>query len=345
MRSLGMKLLAFAAVAMITAPVLAQSDTQGAKADVVFELTPSKIIDSPLGKKMGFADLLATRPPGAPDFNSIKRVFAGVIAPESAEKLEEMQQGGGDNDMQFFMRIEFSTAEAAKEMLDEMSNENGGEVERNGKTYYSPPEVSGAPQGAVFYMANDKTIAMASGAFVDKTDGVPLTSALATSWKAMPKSAFKFSIDGVNARNLVKSLVKDGKKNANNPIVGAVLDLFPTMDNINLSIDFASKDLVKLNMMSSDEGKASDINDGFKSLVSLAKPMAKQGLMMIKDDAPDSAATLGKLVDGMDVKQTGKSVTLNVPRPEGFEDAIEEVVPLAQQLMFQIMLGGMGGGR
>ena len=117
------------------------------------------------------------------------------------------------------------------------------------------------------------------------------------------------------------------------------------MDNINLSIDLASADLLKLNMTSSDESKASDINDGFKSLVTMAKPVAKQGLAMLQGNAPDSAATLGKLVDGMDVKQTGNSVTLNIPRPEGFEDAIQEVVPLAQQLMFQMMLGGMGGAR
>jgi len=262
MRSLGMKLLAFAAVAILTAPVLAQSDTQGAKADVVFELTPSKIIDSPLGKQMDFANSPALKPPGGPDLSKVNRVFAGLIAPESSEKLDKIKQGEG-NDIQFFMRMEFATAEAAQEMLAEMSNNNGGENEKNGKTYYSPPENAGTPKGTVFYLANDKTVAMASGGFIDKTDGAPVTSALATSWKAMPESALKLSIDGVNARSLVKSLVKEGKQNAGNPVVGAVLDLFPTMDNINLSIDLASADLLKLNMTSSDEAKASDINDGF----------------------------------------------------------------------------------
>jgi len=345
MRSLGMKLLAFVAVAMLTAPVLAQSDTQGAKADVVFELTPSKILDSPLGKQMGFANMLAARPPGAPDFQKIERLFAGVIAPESAEKLEEIQQGGDDNNLQFFMRIELSTAEAATELITQINSVNGGEVERNGKTYYSPPEDAKMPKGTLVYLANDKTIAMASGGFIDNTGGAPVTSALATSWKAMPDTALKLSIDGVNARNLVKSLVKDGKKNANNPVVAAVLDLFPTMNNINLAVDLSSADLLKLNMTTSDDANASEINDGFKSLVTMAQPVAKQGLAMVQDTAPDAAATFGKLIDGMDVKQTGKSVTLNIPRPEGFENAIEEIVPLAQQLMFQIMIGGMGGGR
>ena len=343
MRSLGMKMLAFAAVAMLTAPVFAQSDTRGAKADVVFELTPSKIIDSPLGKKMGFADTLATRPPGAPDFNSIKRVFAGVIAPESAEKLEGIQQGD-NNDLQFFMRIEYSTAEAATEMLTQANAENGGEVERNGKTYYSPPEDAKMPKGTVMYLADDKTVAMASGGFIDKTGDAPITADLATAWKTMPDTALKLSIDGVNARALVKSMVKDAKQKTGEPIAGAILDLFPTMDNINLSLDFASADLLKLNATSSDEDKAGDINAGFKSLVTMAKPVAKQGLTMIEGQAPNAAATFGKLVNGMDVKQSGKSVTLNIPRPEGFEDAVEEFVPVAQQMILQMMFGGGFGG-
>ena len=344
MRSLGMKMLAFAAVAMLTAPVFAQSDTRGAKADAVFELTPSKIIDSPLGKKMGFAELLATTPPGAPEFDKIKRVFAGVIAPESVEKLEVIQQGGDDNDLQFFMRIEYSTAEAATDMITQASANSSSEVERNGKTYYSPPEGEKMPKGTVMYLADDKTVAMASGGFIDKTGGAPVTDALATAWKKMPNTALKVSIDGVNARNLVKSMVKDVKEKTGDPIVGAILDLFPTMDNINLSIDFASADLLKLNATSSDEDKASDISNGFKSLVTMAKPAAKKGLAQIEDQAPNAAATFGKLVNGMDVKQSGKSVTLNIPRPEGFEDAVQEFVPVAQQMIFQMMFGGGFGG-
>jgi len=343
MRSLGIKMIALAAVAMLTAPVFAQSDTRSAKADVVAELTPSKIIDSPLGKKMGFAGMLAAMPPGGPDFSKINRLFVGMIAPESAEKLEGFQKGD-NNDTQFFVRIEFSTAEAATEMITEANKVNGGETERNGKTYYTPPEDANMPEGTVMYLADDKTVAMASGGFIDKTGGAPVTDALATAWKTMPNSAVKISIDGINARDLVKSMVKDAKQKTGEPIAGAILDLFPTMDNINLSVDLASADLVKLNMTSSDEDKATDINDGFKSLVTMAKPAATQGLTLIEDQAPNAAATFGKLVNGMDVKQSGKSVTLNIPRPEGFEDAVQEFVPIAQQLMFQMMFGGGFGG-
>jgi len=336
MRSLGIKMIALAAVAMLSAPVFAQSDTRSAKADVVAELTPSKIIDSPLGKKMGFAGMLAAMPPGGPDFSKINRLFVGMIAPESAEKLEGFQKG--------VVRIEFSTAEAATEMITEANKVNGGETERNGKTYYTPPEDANMPEGTVMYLADDKTVAMASGGFIDKTGGAPVTDALATAWKTMPNSAVKISIDGINARDLVKSMVKDAKQKTDEPIAGAILDLFPTMDNINLSVDLASADLVKLNMTSSDEDKATDINDGFKSLVTMAKPAATQGLTLIEDQAPNAAATFGKLVNGMDVKQSGKSVTLNIPRPEGFEDAVQEFVPIAQQLMFQMMFGGGFGG-
>ena len=66
---------------------------------------------------------------------------------------------------------------------------------------------------------------------------------------------------------------------------------------------------------------------------------------MLEQQAPGPAATFGELVNGMDVKQNGNTVTTNIPRPEGFEDAIQEFMPVAQQMMLQIMLGGMGGAR
>lgn len=345
MRSLGMKLLALAAVAMITAPVFAQSDTYGTKADVAIEIAPSKIINSPLGKKMGFAEQLEAMPspPGAPDLSAMQRIFVGLVAPESAEKLEGIQTGE-KNDLQFFVRLEFATAEAAASVIQQAMDDNTGEVEKNGKTYYSPPEKAGMPEGTTMYLVDDKTVALTSGGFQDKTGGAPFTDALATAWKTMPKSAIKVSVDGVNARALMKSLVKEGKKNAGgNPIVEAVMDLFPTMDNINLAVDLATTDLVKLHMVGSDEDKAADINDGFKSLVTMAKPMAKGGLMMIEGQAPDAAATFSKVVEGMDVKQTGKNVTMNIPRPEGFEDAVQDVVPVVQQMILQMMMGGGGG--
>ncbi len=344
MRSLGMKMSAFAAVALLTAPVFAQSD-YGAQADVAIELTPSKIIESPLGKKMGFAEQLQAMPtpPGAPNPAEIKRVYVGLVAPESAEKLEGIQ-AGEQNDLQFFVRVEFLTAEAASKVMNQAIEDNSGEVEKNGKTYYSPPKDAGMPTGTTMYLVDDQTIALTSDGFQDKTDGMPFTDALSTAWKAAPDSAIKLSIDGVNARALIKSIVEQGKKNGGgNPIIAAVMDLFPTMDNINLAIDLSSADLIKLNMTGSDEDKAGDINDGFKSLVTMAKPMAKGGLSMIGAQAPDAAATLGKLVDGMGVKQEGKSVTMNIPRPEGFEDAVQEMVPMIQQLLVQMMFGGMGG--
>ena len=347
MRSLGMKLLAFAAVAMLTAPVFAQSDNYGAKADVALELTPSKIFNSPLGKKMEFAkspDSMPT-PPNAPDFNTIQRVFVCLVAPESTEKIEAIQ-AGDKNDLQFFVRLEFSTAEAASKAMAEIMEDNAGKVEKNGKTYYSPPEQASMPEGTTMYLVDDKTVALTSAGFQGQTGAMPFTGGLATAWKTLPDSAVKLSIDGVNARGLVTSMIKDAKKNSGgNPIVDAVMDLFPTMDNINLSIDLASADLLKLNMTSSNEDKAGDINDGFKSLVTMSKPMAQQGLKMIEPMAPNATATFGKLVSGMDVNRSGTSVTMNIPRPEGFEDAVQEIVPVVQQMIGQMMFGGgMGGG-
>jgi len=114
------------------------------------------------------------------------------------------------------------------------------------------------------------------------------------------------------------------------------MGLFPTMDNINLSIDLTSVNLLTLKMVGADEEKAADINDAFKSLMTLTKPLAKQGLVMIEPKVPQSAAVFGKLVDDMDVTQQGKTVTLHIPRTEGFEDATIEAMPIVQGLINQM---------
>ena len=122
------------------------------------------------------------------------------------------------------------------------------------------------------------------------------------------------------------------------------MDLFPTMDNINLSVDLASTNLLTMTMVGGDDEKAGEINDGFKAMMTMAKPMTIAGLGMIKAQAPEPAAVFEKIVSDMDVKQEGKTVTLHIPRAEGFEDATVEVVPMLQGLIFQMMMGGMGGG-
>ena len=349
MRSLGMKLLALAAVVVLAAPVFAQTDTNGAKADMVFELRPSKIIESPLGKKMDFKTSLegmaAQAGPGNLDFSKLDRVFVGMVAPENMDNFENLKQGG-QSKMEFFARMEFSSAEAASGLLSKFTEDNNGVIEKNGKKYYKVPESNkGMPESTVVYQVSDKVIELASEGFAYRTVEVPITDALATAWKTMPDEALKLSIDGVNARDFLKSLAKEGKKNAQgNPIAGAVMDLFPTMDNINLSFDLASTNLLTMKMVGSDEEATGDIHDAFKSLMTIVKPGAMQGLGVIGAQAPEAAEVFGKIVTGMDVKQEGKNVMLHVPRAEGFEDATAEVVPILYVLFLQMVMGGGGPG-
>ena len=348
MRSLGMNLLAFAAVVVLATPGFAQTDTSNAKADVVFELRPSKLMDSPLGKQMDFKGkieaMAAQAGPESPDLSKVDRLFVAMVAPEDMDNLQKIQQGQ-ENKMEFLVRMEFKDADAAAKLMTEATKENGGVVEKNGKKYYRPPEgTEGMPESAVMYQVSDKIVELASGGFAYRTVEIPVTDALGAAWKTMPDEALKLSIDGVSARGLMKSLAKEGKKNAPDPVSKAVMDLFPTMDNINLSIDLSGANLLTMKMVGNDEDSAGDINDGFKSMVTVVKPLAIQGLGMLQAQAPGSAEVFGEVVNGMDVKQDGKNVTLHIPRAEGFEDATEEVIPILQVLMIQMMMGGMGGG-
>ena len=347
MRSLGMKLLAVAAVVVIATPVFAQTDTYGAKADVVFELQPSKLTGSPLGKKLDLKSKLeaVTGQDGGFDFSKVDRVLTGMVAPADVENLEKIQQGA-QNEMEFFVRMEFSDPAEVSKLIAEAAEDKANVIEKNGKKYYRPPAGSQElPESTVMYQISDKVIELASEGFAYRTVEMPLTDALAAAWKTMPDEALKISIDGVSARGLIKSMVKDGKKQAaGNPIAGAVLDLFPTMDNINLSVDLESANLLTMKMVGTDEDASGDIHDAFKSVMTIVKPEAMKGLGVLEAQAPEPAAVFGKVISGMDVKQDGKNVTLHIPRPDGFEDATVQVVPIIQALVLQRLLGGGGPG-
>ena len=344
MRSLGMKLVAFAAVVAIAAPVFAQTDTYGAKADVAFELKPNKLIESPMGQKLDFKnrlEALAARAGGF-DFSKVNRVISGLVAPADMENLEKVKQGE-QNQMEFFVRLEFAVPGEVTKLIDEAKAENGGVIEKDGKTYYKPPaNAEGMPDGTVMYQIDDKTIELASKGFAYRTVEMPMTDGLAAGWKTMPDEALKVSIDGVNARGLLKSLAKEGKTLANgNQIAAGVMDLFTTMDNINLSIDLASANLLTMMMVGKDEDKAGDIHDAFKLVMTLGKPKAMEGLNMFRAQAPEPVAVFSEVVEGMDVKREGKNVTVNIPRAEGLADATMEVLPFLQMLI--PMMGGPGG--
>jgi hypothetical protein len=345
MQKIGIGFLTLAAVAVMSMPLLAQSDPSAAKADIVFELRPSKLTGSELGKKFGWKELLdqqgaAMASRGEPNMGKVVKVFAGIQSPEKIEDIEKLQRGEGD--LEFFVQVEFSDAEAADEMMKKPMEENSGVVEKNGKKYYKAPAGKGVPGNAVAYKLNDKTIAMASDGFAYNSS-MPISALATKSWKAMPDEAIRLTIDGVQARDFMKSLAEEGKKNAPTPMVNAFFDLLPGMDSISLSIDLSSKNLLTMKAVGADQEKASDMGDALQGLLTLGIGPAKQGLAGMKQQDAESAAVLVNLLDGINVKKDSQAVTLSVPRPEGFEDTTERLFRQYAP-MLQMFMPGMGGG-
>lgn len=346
MQKLGISLLACAAIALTSAPVLAQTDTSAAKADIVFEIQPAKMTGSDLAKKFGWKEMLdqqgaAMASRGEPNFGKVVKVFAGVQSPENIEDIQKLQMGQGD--LEFFVQVEFEDAESATSMLKKPMEDNGGVVEKNGKKYYKAPEGKGGPGNAVAYQVNDKTIAMASEGFAYNSS-MAISDGALKSWKAMPAEAIRLTIDGVQARDFMKSLAEEGKKNAPTPMVNAFFDLLPGMDSISLSVDLSGKNLMTMNAVGADEEKGSDMGDALQGLLTLGVGPAKQQLAALKQQDAESAAVLVNLLDGINVNKDGRSVVLNIPRPEGFEDTVERIFKMYAPLI-QMMMPGMGGGR
>jgi hypothetical protein len=345
MQKMGISLLAMAAVALMSLPTSAQSDTSTAKADIVFEMQPAKLVGSELGKKFGWKQMLdqqgaAMAAQGDPDFGKVVKVFAGIQSPDNMEDIQKLQMGQGD--IQFFVQVEFADAESATTMLKKPMEDNGGVIEKNGKKYYKAPEGQGVPNNTVAYQVDEKTIAMASDGFAYNSS-MAISAGALKSWKAMPEEAIRLTIDGVQARDFMKSLAEEGKKNAPTPMVNAFFDLLPGMDSISLSIDLSSKNLLTMNAVGADQEKGSDMGDALQGLLTLGIGPAKQQLGALKQQDAESAAVLMNLLDGINVKKDDRSVVLSIPRPEGFEDTVERMFRTFAP-MLRMLMPGMGGG-
>jgi len=311
MRSLtGIKLVVFVAMAILTAPVFAQTDTKAAKADVVFELSLSKFLDLPMVQKSRFdkkvEKAITKSVPNDLYFTKLVRVFACLRLPKNLEKLEDIHTSKG-NDMEFLIRLEFATANAAQQMIEKSRAE--------GSTYL--------PADVAIYKVNEKTLELTSKGFAGQSIDALLSAPLATAWKAMPDAGLKVSIDSVEARGFLKQLVKAGKKRFDPyPINVAFMDLLLTTDNINLSFDLASANLLTLKVSGSGEDTLTDINDGLKSMLSIVKLALRSATSRVLPAASQPAVVFNKLADDMSVTRNGNTFTLLIPRPEGFDEAV-----------------------
>ncbi len=320
-------------LSLVASPLLAQSDT-AAKAAIVFDVRMEKVTNSPLGKALALKEQMASMPrdPDGPDMSKLVRIYAATTAPEGMEELQQVQMG--QMPLDFFVRFEFDSAEAAESMMVKPKEKNGGSFEKNGVTVYKAPEGGDMPANIVIYSPSDKTVEMGTESFAFRADSKPFTDGAKAAWGKAADEAVRLAIDMESAKNLIEQVVAQGKQSAP-PMAAPYLELLKKMKSLTLTLDLSGKNLVTLQATGKSASEATEIKEALDSLIGLAKMGGKEQAKMMAESDPEGAKIVNALLDGMNAAADGENVTFSIPKPEGYEAVVTKMV--------QGMMGGMNG--
>lgn len=338
MRTLALSMCLVMSAVVGTASGQSAPMQENQKSVMVFDIRMDMIRDSNLGKELNLAEQMGNIPagPDAPDPSKIDRIFGAMSAPESMEAAMQMPAKMA---MDFFVRVKFSDTKSVETMMNKAKEENGGVVEKNGKTFYKAPDDGQTPPGLMMHQVDANTVEMSTEAYAFRSDMAPFTDNLKTAWSKAPNEAIRIAMDLEGAKSFLAEAVDMGKQQmAGNPMMAgageAYLDLIDNMKDMRLSIDLSGANLLTLNATGVSDDEAQELKDGLDSLLFTAREGGKSQLEMLSAMNPEGGVIAGKILDSLVAKKDGSSVSITIPKPEGFDRVVIGAV--------QGMMGGMG---
>lgn len=263
--------------------------------------------------------------------NQVKRIFGSASLPENMGSAMALAQGGtGDLPFEFFLRIEFTDA-GAVEQLEKQCAEMSETVEIGGKTYYRPD--GAGPQNLVAHRFDETSFELGTTAYCQQPTRRFFTDGLLAAYKTAPNEPYRIVIDLASREDFIAEAVQMGKQMAD-PTTGAFLDLVDNANSIVLTSSLTSKNLMTLQFAGKDSENAEELASGLDSLLGLAKVGATMAFGQMQNQMPKEAAgslaAIKKVVDSLETKTDGTTILIEVPKPEGFEEALVQMQKTVQ---------------
>jgi len=327
MRSILFSTLMIGLAYFITAPsVSAQSDQleESQKAVLVFDLRFDKLKSSEAAKSLKIAEKIqSARPPSEdmPSPDKIVRVFGAVSAPEDISEIQGAR-GEGPLPFEFFARIELEDAESLNDAMEQLM-EKSDAVDMGGQTYYKPNDES-APENIMVTKVNDTTMEFGTTAYITRADRKVFSDGLTASWKKSPDDAVRVAIDLAGASNLIDVAVAQGKE-ALPPNFAPFIDLLSAASDLRISMDFEGENLLTIGTTGKTESDAEDLEGGLNALVGFGQMFGIQAVEGLKQQSEKLGTMAGDILKSLEAVRDGDSVTLAIPRPEGFAEALKEI--------------------
>ncbi len=253
------------------------------------------------------------------------RLTVVASAPKSMDQLMEM--GPGDPiPMNFLIRVHFDDAQALQELVNEI--ERDSRVEHAfGKTIYSPDD-DFAPMNLCAAQSGDTCLEFGTRQFVAREEYIPkdlFTSQLLALWDRQPEHAIRIAVDGAGAREFLEEVSQQMMAEA--PFEARpFVDLLTKLASLSVALDFASPEILVIRAEGHNDSDGEALQTGIDSLVGMAKFVVMASERDMRRDVPDLFELMTEVVNSMTTQRSGPVVTLNVPRPNQWEQRLGKLV-------------------
>lgn len=327
MRTILFSTMMIGLASFIAAPTASAQSSQleeSQKAVLVFDFRFDKLKSSEAAKSLKIAEKIeAARPPSEdmPNPDKIVRVFGAVSAPEEITDIK-FPMDEGPLPVEFFSRIEMEDAASLNEAMEKLM-ERSDPVEMGGKTYYKPNE-EGSPENIMATKVNDTTMEFGTTAYITRADRKVFSDGLTTAWQKSPDDAVRLAIDLEGASSLIEVGVAQIKEAA--PAnYGPFIDLLSAASDLRISMDFEGENLLTIGTTGKSESDAEDLEGGLNTLVGFAQMFGAQGVKGLKQQSEELGTMVEGILKSLEAVRDGSSVTLAIPRPEGFAEALKDL--------------------
>jgi hypothetical protein len=297
------------------------------KAVFVFDIRMDKISNGELGKMLDLESKMEGLPGpsgDAPPPSAIERVFGAVSAPETIDQIQDMENSNGPLPVEFFITIKFNDSEVAAEQLDKMKADSES-VEIGGKTFYKPKSED-APEGILMNVIDDVTMEVGTELYLTRSDRKVFTEGLNSAWANVPDDAFRMAFDMAGAESLMEDVMAMGRENIP-PNFVAYVDLLGNAKDMRLSVDLDGSNLLTMAMTGVDDDAASELQEGLDSLLGFAKMGGQAQVGGLRAMDPDAADVATEILDALAATVDGDQVSVEIPKPDGFNEAVQRMVP------------------
>ena len=314
-------------IGLITAPTASAQSNQleeSQKAVLVFDFRFDKLKSSEAAKALNIAEKIQkvqSATGDMPNPDKVVRVFGAVSAPEDMSEIQGMR-GGGPLPVEFFSRIEMEDAASLNEAFEKIM-EKAEAVEMGGKTYYKPNQEK-APENFMATKVNETTLEYGTTAYITRADRKVFTDGLTTAWQKSPDDAVRLAIDLEGASNLVDVAIEQGKASGQ-PMLAPFLDMLSAASDLRISMDFDGENLLTIGTTGKTDSGAEDLEGGLNSLVGLGQAFGTGAIQGLKQQSEELGTMAEDTLKSLEAVRDGTSVTLAIPRPDGFAEALKNM--------------------